>query len=160
MIGLIYRSSHPEVFLEKGVLKICNKLREEHLCRSVISIKLLCNFIEITLRHGCSPVNLLHIFRAPFTKNTSGRLLLNLDLSSIRNSESNSIFKSKLLSFIRSVQNNITIFSTFLTSQGSELLIRLRLGFTHLKEHRFRHSFQECMNPICSCSLEIEDTSH
>ena len=25
--------------------------------------KLLCNFIEITLRHGCSPVNLLHIFR-------------------------------------------------------------------------------------------------
>ena len=32
--------------------------------------------IEITLRHGCSPVNLLHIFRAPFSKNTSGPLLL------------------------------------------------------------------------------------
>ena len=39
-------------------------------------IKLLCNFIEITLRHGCSPVNLLHIFRTPFSKNTSGCLLL------------------------------------------------------------------------------------
>ena len=39
-------------------------------------IELLCNFIEITLRHGCSPVNLLHIFRRPFFKNTSGRLLL------------------------------------------------------------------------------------
>ena len=25
------------------------------------------NFIEITLRHGCSPVNMLHIFRAPFS---------------------------------------------------------------------------------------------
>ena len=37
---------------------------------------ILCNFIEITLRHGCSPVNLLHIFRTPFTKNTSERLLL------------------------------------------------------------------------------------
>ena len=35
---------------------------------------LLCNFIEITLRHGCSPVNLLYSFRTPFTKNTSGRL--------------------------------------------------------------------------------------
>ena len=34
------------------------------------------NFIEITLRHGCSPVNLLHIFRTPFPNNTSGRLLL------------------------------------------------------------------------------------
>ena len=27
---------------------------------------MLCNFIEIALRHGCSPVNLLHIFRTPF----------------------------------------------------------------------------------------------
>ena len=39
--------------------------------------KLLCNFIEITLRHGCSPVNLLHTSRTLFTKNTPGRLLLN-----------------------------------------------------------------------------------
>ena len=68
------RSSHPVVFLVKGVLKICSKFTGEHPCRSVISIKLLCNFIEITLRHGCSPVKLLHIFRTPFTKNTSERL--------------------------------------------------------------------------------------
>ena len=34
------------------------------------------NFIEITLWHRCSPVNLLHIFRAPFSKNTCGWLLL------------------------------------------------------------------------------------
>ena len=56
------RGSHPEVFLGKSVLKICSKFTGEHPCRSVISIKLLCNFIKITLRHGCSPVNLLHIF--------------------------------------------------------------------------------------------------
>ena len=35
------------------------------------------NFIKIALRHGCSPVNLLHISRTPFPKNTSGRLLRN-----------------------------------------------------------------------------------
>ena len=34
------------------------------------------NFIEITLRHGCCPVNLLHIFRTPFYKNISGWLLV------------------------------------------------------------------------------------
>ena len=34
------------------------------------------NFIEITLRHGCSPVKLLHIFKSPFSKNTFGWLLL------------------------------------------------------------------------------------
>ena len=33
------------------------------------------NFMEILLRHGRSPVNLLHIFRTPFPKNTSGWLL-------------------------------------------------------------------------------------
>ena len=67
----------PEVFLGKGVLKICSKFTGEHPYRSAISIKLLCNFIEIALRHGCSPANLLHIFRTPFSKNTSGGVLLN-----------------------------------------------------------------------------------
>ena len=72
------RRSPPDVGLGKGVLKICSKVTGEHPCRSVISIKLLCNFIEIKLRHGCSPVNLLHIFRIHFPKNFSGRLLLEL----------------------------------------------------------------------------------
>ena len=36
------------------------------------------SLIEITLRDGCFPVNLLRIFRTPFPKNTSGGLLLTL----------------------------------------------------------------------------------
>ena len=36
------------------------------------------NFIEIALRHGCSPVSLLNIFRTPFPRNTSGWLLLSV----------------------------------------------------------------------------------
>ena len=35
-----------------------------------------CIFIEISLRHECSPVNLLYIFRIPFPKDTSEGLLL------------------------------------------------------------------------------------
>ena len=61
------------------VLKICSKFIEEYPCRSVISINLQSNFIEITLWHGCSPINLLHISRTPFLKNISGRLLLKVD---------------------------------------------------------------------------------
>ena len=34
------------------------------------------NFIATTLRHGCSPVTLLHIFRTPFPKITFGELML------------------------------------------------------------------------------------
>ena len=44
----------------------------------MISIKLLGNFIEIPPRRGCSPVNLLHIFRTLFCKNTTGGMLLNV----------------------------------------------------------------------------------
>ena len=43
----IYRSSPSEVFLEKGVLKICSKFRGEHPCRSVISIKLQSFFASL-----------------------------------------------------------------------------------------------------------------
>ena len=63
------------MFIGKGVLKICIKFTDEHPCQNAISIKLLCNCIEIKLRHGCSPVNLLLIFRTPFPKNPSGWLL-------------------------------------------------------------------------------------
>ena len=59
---LNYTSSCPEVVWRKGVLEICSKFTGEHQCRWVISIKLLCNFIEIPLWHGCSTVNLLYIF--------------------------------------------------------------------------------------------------
>ena len=71
-----FKSSHQDVFLRKGVVKISSKFTWEHPCRSAISINLRSNFSEIALRHGRSPVNLLHIFRTPFSRNTSGWLLL------------------------------------------------------------------------------------
>ena len=43
---------------------------------TLLKITLQCNFIKITLRHGCSPVNLLYIFSAPFSKNTLGGLVM------------------------------------------------------------------------------------
>ena len=43
-------------------------------------------FIEITLWHGCSPVNLLHILRTPFFRNTSGWLLLSVSSGYSNNS--------------------------------------------------------------------------
>ena len=66
------------MFLRKGILKICSKFTGEHQSRSAISIKFHNNFTEIALRHGCSPVDLLHISRKPFPRNTSGWLPLNI----------------------------------------------------------------------------------
>ena len=69
------RNSPPEVFLGKCVLKMCSKFTGEHPRRSVISVKLQSNFIEITLQHECFPVDLLHIFRTSFSRTTSGGAL-------------------------------------------------------------------------------------
>ena len=51
----------------------------EQPCDSFVSIKLLRNFIEIALWHGCFPVNFLHISRTTFPKNTSGRLSISVE---------------------------------------------------------------------------------
>ena len=96
----IFRSSHQTWSVRKGVLrisqnskentcatvsfliklKICSKFTGEHPCRSAISI-------EIALRHGCPPVNLLHIFRTPFFKDTSGWLLLKNETNYLKTSK-------------------------------------------------------------------------
>ena len=76
---------------------------------------------------------------------------------SIINSNSLEVFKSKLLAFIRPVQRSI--YNVF-NPQGLKFLTRLRLGLSHLNEHRFRHNFKDCIKPLCSCSLEIENTLH
>ena len=79
----------------------------------------------------------------------------NLDLN-MRNCKSISIFKSRLLSFIRPFQTNIyNIFDP----KGLIFLTCLRVGLRHLNEQRCRHNFQDCLNPLSSCSLEIKDTS-
>ena len=70
-----------DVFLGKRVLKIWIKCTGKRSCQSVISLKLLCNFIEITFWHGCSPINLLHIYRTSFYKNGYGGLYLYLNIS-------------------------------------------------------------------------------
>ena len=41
-----------------------------------------------------------------------------------------------------------------------KLLTKLRLGLSHLNQHKFNHNFQDCLNPLCSCSLEVESVSH
>ena len=74
-ISKFRRNNLPEVFLGKGVLKVCSKCTGKHPWRSTISIKLQSNFIEVALRHRCYPVNLLHIFGTTFYKNTYGGLL-------------------------------------------------------------------------------------
>ena len=80
----------------------------------------------------------------------------NLD-HNIRNSSSFNIFRKCILKFIRPSANS---FFNCHNPKGIKFITRLRLGLNHLREHKFKHSFQDSLNPFCSCSLDIESTGH
>ena len=58
---------------------------------------------------------------------------------------------------IRPLENSIY---NILDPKGIKFLTRLRLGFSHLREHKFRHNSRDTLNPMCVCSLEPENTPH
>ena len=80
----------------------------------------------------------------------------NLDYR-IRNLPSICQFKRAILNFFRpkpslSFQGN---------NQGLTFLTRLRVGFSHLREHKLRHGFVDTDDPFCTCCCNsIEDTEH
>ena len=77
--------------------------------------------------------------------------------SGIRNSNSYLVFRKQLLNFIRPIPNSI--FNLY-NPLGIKFLTRLRLDFSHLNEHRFRHNFEACLTPLCTCSQTTESTLH
>ena len=79
-----------------------------------------------------------------------------LDLS-IRKSTSLNIFKSRLLRFVRSLENSVF---TCHNPTGIKYLTRIKLGFSHLRYHKFKHGFLDAIDPLCSCSTVIENTVH
>ena len=60
------------------------------------------------------------------------------------------LFWKALLDFIGPTTN-----STFGTNvvSGLKLLTCLRVSFNHLREDKFKHNFQDALNPLCLCSL-------
>ena len=43
---------------------------------------------------------------------------------------------------------------------GNKLIERSRVDFSHFSEHKFRHNFQDTLNPIFSYGENIETTTH
>ena len=62
-----------------------------------------------------------------------------------------------MLKFIRRFPNKI---SQYHNLKAINIVTRLRLGLSHLWEHKFKCSFQDTLNPLCSRGLYIETTSH
>ena len=75
----------------------------------------------------------------------------------LRNINSINTFKTSILNFVRPTENSVFQVHDI---NGVKLLTRLRLDFSHLNEHKFRHNFNDTINPMCSCGKEPETTLH
>ena len=75
----------------------------------------------------------------------------------IRNIVSVNKFREKILSFIRPKENSVFAIHD---TKGLKLLTRLRLNFSHLNEHKFKHGFRDTVDPMYKCGLELEITLH
>ena len=73
----------------------------------------------------------------------------------MRKSKSVSAFKK----LIKCEKKENSIFSIY-DPVGVKLLSRLRLQFSHLNEHKFRHGFGDTVNATCACRNEVETTEH
>ena len=75
----------------------------------------------------------------------------------IRRSGSYDIFPKSILNFIRPSESKVYNINDTI---GIKLITRLRLGFSHSREHKIKHNLRDTLNPLCSCSIEVYSTSH
>ena len=75
---LLFRSSRPEVYYKKVVLRNFAKLQENTCARVSFLIKLQATLLKKRHWHRCFLVDFAKFLRTPFLQNTSGRLLLGL----------------------------------------------------------------------------------
>ena len=64
-------------------------------------------------------------------------------------------FKNELIKCIKPPKRSTFKIDDIL---GIKLITKIRLGFSHLREHKHRHNFP--VSPICSCGTEPETTEH
>ena len=75
----------------------------------------------------------------------------------IKLSESYLTFMKRLLNLIRPKCNETYGIHN---RTGLKLLNLLRLGLSHPNDQKFNHNFRDCSNPLCSCSLTVQNNVH
>ena len=68
-----------------------------------------------------------------------------------------SIFRKSLLNFIRPSASKVYHINDTI---GIKLITRLRFGFSNFREQKLKHNFQDTLNPVCSCSIDVESIPH
>ena len=80
----------------------------------------------------------------------------NLD-QDLRNSGSFILLRSIILNFIKPSPKS---FYDYQNIVGAKLVTRPRLSLSHLRERKFKYSYQDTWNPLCYCGMDVESSTH
>ena len=166
--GAIHGSSRENIYQELGLESLhdgrwCRKLCFYYKIQHNNCPLYLTEFLPTTktscysLRSNCPrTVSNVRTERFKSTFFPSSSLNWNQLGLNIQNSSSLEIFKRALLSFIRPKPANVYKVHH---PKGLKLLTLLRLGLSRLREHKFRHSFNDTIDPFCLCGTNSLETS-
>jgi hypothetical protein len=146
-------TSRDKVYQELGWESLKDR---RHYRRLVYYYKILNNLTPAYLRDCITdvPVNITKRFSNSFFPYCH-KHWNNLS-ASIKSSVSLSIFKKALLKTVRPIARPCF---NLIDNNGLARLTQLRVGFSDLREHRYRHHFN-CLSPTCSCGSDVESTRH
>ena len=161
--GAIRGTSSGKLFQELGLetLKSRRWLRKLCLFYKLIKEKSLAYLFQLIPENGTpytkrsvqKSQNPLFQDKSFFKNSFFPAVILERNKLDIGNSASCNVFKRVILKFIRPEPNRVFNVDS---SEGLKFLTRIRLGLCHLADHKFRHNFQDCVNPVCSCGQEVE----
>ena len=164
--GCIRGTSREKLYSELGLESLCER-RLFH--RLLFLYKIINGLAPAYLKHFVPDVNLnLHNVREHRDEWIHTRTLkyrysffphvINCwhQLSNfIKNSLSINIFKKRYLEFFK--VNARSLYGIH-HPIGTKLLTRLRVGLSHLRDHKFSYNFQDTSHPFCLCTLHEKET--
>ena len=123
----------------------------------------LCLYYKI--KNNMTPRYLVHLAKN-FAQNLTSRFAnsffpycyhawKSIDVS-LRNASSLGIFKT---TFLKTIRPSVNSCFGILDKKGTALLTKLRVDFSDLRAHRFKHKFN-CPSPVCKCKLGDETNLH
>ena len=62
--------------------------------------------------------------------------------------------------FSKFTRSSSSLFFDWRNRIGIKYITHIRLGLSHLREHKFKRRFNDTINPICNCVNDVESAIH
>ena len=62
--------------------------------------------------------------------------------------------------FSKFTRSSSSLFFDWHNRIGIKYITHIRLGLSHLREHKFKRRFNDTINPICNCVNDVESAIH